>query len=155
MGPDLEQAIQELSLRMRLLRAMQEERLSENGLSERDFMILELLGSRGKMTVSEIAAAYSSVSFSTISTDITRLWRDKEMLSKRIDPHNQRVTIVELTDNGRKAVEDFCSRRAERYQRLLEAIKATQQEKEVLLRIIDRAVTFFDRYLGFGKVTNK
>jgi len=155
MGPDLEKAIHELSLRMRLFRAMQEEDSSEDGLTERDLMILELLNSRGKLTVSEVAAAYSNVSFSTISTDITKLWRDKQMLSKTINPKNQRVTVVELTDKGKEAIEASTKQRAERYQRLFEAIKATQQEKEILVRIIERAVMFFDKNFGFGKITEK
>ena len=76
MGPDLEKAILEISLRMRLLKAMQEDESPSAGLTERDVMILRLLNERGKMTVSQIAAAEPSVSDSTISTNITKLWRD-------------------------------------------------------------------------------
>lgn len=147
MEPDLENAIHELSMRMRLLRVIQEDRACELGLTERDFMILELLNDRGKMTISEIAAAYPSVTFSTISTDVTKLWRQKQLLSKTINPENQRVTLVELTDKGEEIVELWNKQRTERYAKLFEALKATDEEKQVLLRIIDRAVKFFDKYL--------
>ena len=43
MGPDLERAIHEISLRMRLMKAMQEEKSSSDELNEREAMILALL----------------------------------------------------------------------------------------------------------------
>ena len=54
MGPNLEKAIFEISLRMRLLKAMQEEVGSSGNLTERDVMILELLNAQSRMTVSQI-----------------------------------------------------------------------------------------------------
>ena len=61
MGPNLEKAILELSLRMRLIRFMQEEKELVEELSERDILLLQLIAERGAMTVSEIAAAYPTV----------------------------------------------------------------------------------------------
>jgi hypothetical protein len=46
MGPDLENAIHEISLRMRLLRAMQEDDFYSENLTERDFMIIDLLNEK-------------------------------------------------------------------------------------------------------------
>lgn len=155
MGPDLEKGIREISLRMRLLRAMQEERSHSDDLTERDVMILELLKEQGRMTVSQIAAAEPNVSDSTISTNVTRLWRDKKMVSKTIGPENQRITVVELTDKGKKAVELVNKHRAERFQALFEAIKVTDDEKQVLIKVLNRANTFFDKYLGLDKSAGK
>ena len=155
MGPNLEKGIREISLRMRLLRAMQEERSHSDDLTERDVMILELLNERGRMTVSQIAAADPNVSDSTISTNVTRLWRDKKMVSKTISPENQRITVVELTDKGKKAIELVNKQRAERFQALFEAIKVSDDEKQVLIRILNRANAFFDKYLELDKSAGK
>jgi DNA-binding MarR family transcriptional regulator len=155
MGPDLTKAIHEISLRMRLLRAVQEEKSSAEGLTERDVIILELLNERGKMTISQIAQAYPAISDSTISTNITRLWRDDKMVSKTISPENQRTTIVELTEKGKKAIELIKAQRAERYQTLFNAINVTSDEKVVFTRILTRAIAFFDEYLGLNKTPKK
>jgi DNA-binding MarR family transcriptional regulator len=151
MGPDLTKAIHEISLRMRLLRAGQEDESASEGLTQRDTLILELLNERGRMTISQIAQAYPTISDSTISTNITKLWRDNKMVSKTISPENQRTTIVELTDIGRKAIELVKQQRAERYQTLFDAINVTDGEKEVFTKILTRAIAFFDNYLGLGK----
>ncbi len=155
MGPDLVKAIHEISLRMRLIRAAQEEKSSSEGLSERDVIILELLKERGKMTISQIAQAYPTISDSTISTNITRLWRDNKMVTKTISPENQRTTIVELTDEGKKAIKLIMQQRAERYQTLFTAINVTDDEKEVFTKILMRAVAFFDKYLELDKASKK
>ena len=135
MGPDLEKGIHEISLRMRLLKAVQEDKLHPEDLTERDVMILGLLNEQGKMTVSQIAAADPNVSDSTISTNITKLWRDKQMVSKTISPENQRTTIVELTDKGSKAIELVNQQRAERFKTLFRAIEVTDDEREVFVKI--------------------
>lgn len=152
---DLEKAILEISLRMRLLKAMQEDESPSAGLTERDVMILRLLNERGKMTVSQIAAADPNVSNSTISTNITKLWRDKQMVSKTISPENQRTTVVELTDKGKKAIEVVNKQRAERFKTLFQAIEVTDDEKQVLLKILNRAIPFFDKHLGLDKTANE
>ena len=57
MGPDLEKAIHEISLRMQLIRAQQDGETTADSLTEREELIIRLLHERDKMTVSEIAAA--------------------------------------------------------------------------------------------------
>ena len=147
MGPDLEKAIYEISMRMRLMRAMQEDTSADDGLSEREIMILGLLAQRGPMTVSQIAQANPSVSDSTVSTSITKLWRDMKMVSKTISPENQRITIVELTAKGRGAIETVNKQRAERFKTLFKAIEMTDKEKDVFLKVLNRAIGFFDKHL--------
>jgi DNA-binding MarR family transcriptional regulator len=148
MGPELSKAILALSDRMRLLRTIQEDKAPSDILTERDFMILNLLNERGKLNVSEIAAASWGVGYSTISTDITRLWRDKKLLTKTIDPDNQRVTIVELTEKGKKAVQTAKQQRSDRFQKLYEALNVTDEERKILLKIVTRAVEYFDELFG-------
>ena len=147
MGPDLEKAIRQLSLRMRLLRAAQEDTTQTGELTERDILLMQLLKERQKMTISEIAAAYPNVSESTISMNVTKLWRKKKMVSKTINPDNQRVTVVELTEKGEKALELVMKQRADRFNALFHAIQVTDDERNVLIRVCNRAVEFMDKHL--------
>ncbi len=101
MGPELEKAVQELSMRMRLIRWMQEQNGSTQDVTEREVLLLQVVNEKGRTRVTEIASVYPTVSESTISTDLTRLWRDKGLIDKTINPKNQRQTIVELTDKGK------------------------------------------------------
>ena len=155
MGPDLENAIQQLSLRMRLIKAVQEDTSVSDNLSERDVLILDLLNQKGPMTVSEIALSNPNSSESTISTNITRLWRDKQMVSKTISPQNQRTTIVELTEKGRDAIKVFNRLRTARFKTLFDAINVTDEEKQILIRVIARAIPFFDKHLSGTKNISK
>ncbi len=148
MPKEIAKGIRDLTFRMRLFKAGQEEQLDGENLSERELLILELLSEKGEMAVSQISAADPAASDSTISSTITRLWRDKKMVTKTISPENQRTTIVGLTDEGRKTIEVFNKQRDERFKTLFEAIDVTDGEKEVLLNILRRAIKFFDKRLG-------
>jgi DNA-binding MarR family transcriptional regulator len=127
---------------------MQEQKEMVEQLSERDILLLQLIAERGKMTVSEIAAAYPTVSESTISTTLTKLWRERGLVSKTISPENQRITHVELTDKGQKALEEVMKNRGASYNALFHAIQVTDDEREVLIRICHRAVEYMDEHLG-------
>jgi DNA-binding MarR family transcriptional regulator len=155
MPKDIAKGVRDLTFRMRLLKAIQEEQMDEENLSERELLILELLNEKGEMTVSQVAAADGGACDSTISNTITKLWRDKKMVTKTISPENQRTTIIGLTDKGRKTIEIFNQQRDERFKTLFEAINVTDGEKEVLLSVLHRATNFFDRHLGIENTNNK
>lgn len=154
MGPDLEKAIHELSLRMRLIRAMQEDQQPEEALTERESLIFQQLAERGPMSVSQIAEAWPNVSESTISMTLTKLWKRK-LVSKTISPENQRITLVDLTEKGRDELASILRQRSERFQALFSAIRVTPEEKEVLIRICQRGVIFLDNVLGFDHASKK
>jgi len=141
---ELAKIIDELGLRMRLLRAGQEADMKSEDLADRDVLILELLAERGKLTVSEISGLCAHVSESTISTNITKLWR-KKLVTKSINPQNQRVTFVELTAKGSETVEQFKAMRAQRLAALFTAMEFSQEERQVMERVFARAVEFFDK----------
>ncbi len=147
MGPELEKAINELGLRMRMLRAIQEDTTSADALTEREWLILQLLAEQGQMTVTQIAAAWPNVSESTISMTITKLWRKRGLVSKTIDPQNQRVTQVALTDKGKKELETFLQHRSQRFKALFDSLQMSPQEREILIRICQRGVKVLDQYL--------
>jgi hypothetical protein len=62
---------------------------------------------------------------------------------------------VELTAKGSKAIEVAGKQRTERYQALFEAIKVTGEEKEILARVCNRAIGFFDKHLGLERSTRQ
>jgi DNA-binding MarR family transcriptional regulator len=148
MGPEFEKAINELSLRMRMIRAIQEDAAPSGALSERESLILQLLGERGQMTVTQVAEAWPNVSESTISMTITKLWRKLGLVSKTISPENQRITLVELTDKGKKELETIFEHRNERLKALFDSIHMTDEEKQVLISICQRGVKMLDQFLS-------
>lgn len=150
MGPDFEKAIHEFSLRMRLFRALQEEKASEGSLTERETLILQQVAEQGPLNISQIAESWPNVSESTISMTITRMWREKRLVSKTINPDNQRVTFVELTDKGRREIDKIRQQRTERFQALFKALQLTDEEKDVLIRVLKRGSNYMDQMLGFN-----
>jgi DNA-binding MarR family transcriptional regulator len=147
MERELSKLMDELGLRMRLLRATQENGAGTADLSERDILLLELLDSHGRMTVSEIGACYPHVSESTISTNITKLWREKKLVSKSINPDNQRITFVDITDKGKEILKAIRQMRTERLVTLFRAMEFSDEERRVMERLTSRAIGFFDQYL--------
>ncbi|MCI0498207.1 MAG: winged helix DNA-binding protein [Planctomycetales bacterium] len=155
MGPELEKAINELSLRMRMLRAIQEDAAPSGAITERESLILQLLGEQGQMTVTQIASAWPNVSESTISMTITKLWRKRGLVSKTIDPQNQRVTRVELTEKGKKELETILRQRSQRIQAVFNSIQMTDPERTALIRVCQKGVEVLDQYLGMKLAPGK
>jgi DNA-binding MarR family transcriptional regulator len=147
MGPELEKAINELSLRMRMLRAIQEDAAPEGALTERETLILQLLGEQGCMAVTQIAAAWPNVSESTVSMTISKLWR-RGLVSKTISPENQRVTLVELTAKGTAELDTSLRQRTQRLQALFDSIHLTPEERQALISVCQRGVTVLDKFLN-------
>lgn len=155
MGPKVMTAIMGLSNRMLTFKATQEARGEDAEVSQREFLILELLKEKGTMNVSDISEAVPNVSYSTISTDLTRLWRDKKFVSKKVEPENQRVTLVSLTEKGKQAVEQMQSKRTELMNQLYKALNTTKEEEQVLIRVSERATKYFDKLLGINGHKNE
>lgn len=149
MGPELEKAINELGLRMRMLRAIQEDSAPAGAMTERETLILQLLGEQGRMTIRQIAEAWPNVSESTISMTITKLWRKRGLVSKTISPQNQRTTQVELTEKGKKELDIFLQQRSQRLKTLFDSIQMTDEERSALIGICQRGVKVLDQYLNF------
>jgi DNA-binding MarR family transcriptional regulator len=152
MGPELEKAIHELSLRMRMIRAIQEDSAPDGALTERESLILQLLKERGQMTVMQIAEALPNVSESTVSMTITKLWRKLGLVSKTISPENQRITLVELTAKGEVELEKIFDQRSQRLKALFDSINMTDQERQALVSVCQRGVKALDELLGSGSV---
>jgi len=144
-----ETMIYDMAFRVRLYISSQ---LSEdnrlNDLSEREALILELIGANGGMSIFEIGNFYPKASNSTISTTITRLWKNKNLVNKIILPENQRITTVNLTDKGRTVLEQIKKNQSDVFNTVTASLGLTVKQSESFQNILAHAVEYFDELLG-------
>jgi homoprotocatechuate degradation regulator HpaR len=77
--------------------------LREHGLSDQQWRVLRVLGEHGLMETGQIARQ-ALILGPSLTGVLTRMQRD-ELIQRTQDPQDQRRTVVELTDKGRKLVE--------------------------------------------------
>ena len=144
-----ETMIYEMAFRVRLYIASkfsEDRRL--NDLSEREALLLELVGTMGSLSISEIGNFYPKVSSSTISTTITRLWKDKQLVDKRILPENQRITTVNLTEKGRSVLEQIKQNQSDVYKTVATSLGLSVKQSESFQNILEHAIGQFNEILG-------
>ena len=144
-----EMRIYEMAIRIRLYAAsklIEEKRIHD--LNERESLLLELLGIKGSMSISEICNFYPSASNSTISTTITRLWKDKRLVDKRILPDNQRITTVNLTAKGQKVLAQIKKKQSHVFKTVTAALGLSADQSESFQQLLGNAIVFFDELLG-------
>ena len=100
------------------------------------------------MSISEIGNFYPKVSNSTISTTITKLWKDKNLVDKKILPENQRITTVNLTDKGRTVLEQFKKNQSDIYKTVTTSLGLSAEQKESFQYVLGEAIGYFDELLG-------
>jgi len=144
-----ETMIYEMAFRVRLYIAS---KLSEdkrlNDLSEREALLLELVGTVGCLSISEIGNFYPKVSSSTISTTITKLWKDKKLVDKRILPENQRITTVNLTEKGRSVLEQIKQNQSDVFKTVATSLGLSVKQSESFQHILEHAIGQFNEMLG-------
>jgi DNA-binding MarR family transcriptional regulator len=143
-----EMLIYEMSLRVRLYIASKELERRVQDLTERESLLIELLGLKEEMSISEIGDLYASVSSSTISTTVTKLWKDKKLVDKKILPENQRITVVSLTEKGKKVLEEIKKRQSVVFKTVAKSLGLSQEENVYFRDILENAIKFFDENLG-------
>ena len=148
MKNNTEKLIYDMAFRVRLYIASKISEQKVGDLSDRETLILELVGMRGNMSISEIGGLYPTVSNSTISTTITRLWKDKKLVDKRILPENQRVTTVSLTEKGQKVLEEIKRSQSEVFSTVTVSLGLEPDQVEYFQEILENAIGFFDKTLG-------
>jgi len=143
-----EMMIYDMAFRVRLYIAskLSEERRVHD-LSDREALILELIGTKGNMCISEICNFYPRVSNSTISTTITKLWKEKKLVDKIILPENQRITTVRLTDRGRKMLEQIKEKQSDVFTTVAKSLGLNPEQNESFHQILARSIGFFDELL--------
>ena len=144
-----EMMIYDMAFRVRLFIASNlSEEKQANDLSDRETLLLELIDTKGSMSISEISNFYPRVSNSTISTTITKLWKDKKLVDKRILPENQRVTTVSLTEKGRNVLEEIKRTQAEVFGTVTVSLGLSPDQVGYFQEILENAIGFFDKTLG-------
>ena len=88
------------------------------------------------------------MSNSTISTTITKLWKDKKLVDKRILPENQRVTTVSLTEKGKKILEEIKRTQADVFGTISISLGLSPDQVEYFQDILKNAISFFDDMMG-------
>jgi DNA-binding MarR family transcriptional regulator len=144
---NLERLIYEISLKMRLLKAIQTIN-DESGLSEREVLLLELIGSQKGMSISDIGKYFPGLAISTISGDISQLWKKRELVTKGINPDNERARVIELSDKGYKLLNDVEKKQAERFSILLKGLNVKGENRKILEQIIQDALLFIEEKLA-------
>jgi DNA-binding MarR family transcriptional regulator len=143
-----ESLIYDMAFRVRLYIAS---KISENkvgDLTDRESLIIELIGMSGSMSISEIGSLYPTVSNSTISTTITKLWKDKRLVNKTILPENQRVTTVTLTEKGQKILSEIRHTQSDVFSTVTVSLGLSPDQVEHFQDILEHAIGYFDKTLG-------
>ena len=134
-----------MDLRVRVMKSSLRSEKRIGDLTDREILLIELLGSKSDMNISEICKLYPQVSASTISTTITKLWKEKGLLIKKILPENQRVTIVNLTKQGKRVLEEIRAMNIALYSTIEDSLGMTAKELNWLSERIEKAIEFFDK----------
>jgi len=149
MSENIEKLMYEISLRVRLFSNSKGAGKHVVVLTQRERLLVELIGMRDNMSISEISQLCPTVSNSTISTTITRLWKDRKLVEKRILPENQRITNVSLTAEGRSALNAIKVWETEMYKNIAESLGLSTKQDEYFKTVIEIAIIFFNHQLGF------
>jgi DNA-binding MarR family transcriptional regulator len=148
MPGEMEAAIYELSLRIKIYRESKRTKTQIDGLTEREMLLLELLSMKKDMRISDIVALYPyRKSEATISMDISRLWKNKLVSKERLF-ENQRITIVNLTSKGRKTLERIRKPDLDVYEDLADSLDYDPEAEKTALEAVKKSIKYFDEKLG-------
>ena len=143
-----ESMIYDMAFRVRLYLAAklsEEKRVSD--LSDREALLLELIGAKGSMSISEISNFYPKVSNSTISTTITKLWKVKKLVDKSILPENQRITTVTLNEKGREILDQIKQKQSDVFTTVAKSLGLNAEQNDSFHAILESSIGFFDELL--------
>ena len=144
-----ESMIYDMAFRLRLYTALKLANQNRiNDLSEREILLLELVGTTGRLSISEICNYCPRISNSTISTTITRLWKEKKLVDKNILPENQRITTVNLTDKGQQVLEEIKKKQSDVFNAVTASLALSTEQRESVQSVLKSAIGFFDELLG-------
>jgi DNA-binding MarR family transcriptional regulator len=123
-----------------------------DGLSERDIAILELVAGRKEITFAEVAQELNlsdvpPASASTVSQAISALFIDRKLVEKRINPEDQRQSIISLTKKGQALVDEIAMARQKLVELLKDSMELSDADAAVLERAFIRGIENFDKLL--------
>ena len=146
MAKQLAHLINDLSFRARLYREKESAKTSGD-LTQRQALLLEILGMQEGLGISQINHYYPCVHLSTISATITALL--KLGLVKKTKPvNNQRATEVYLTRKGRTALEHIQKQQYKLYETITQSLRLTPEQTAFLSSILEEGIKSFDNTLN-------
>ena len=75
-------------------------------------------------------------------------WKDKRLADKTILPENQRVIIVNLTDEGKRIVEQIQETELKVYKAISTSLDLLSKYNDFFTQSIQKSIEFFDNQLG-------
>lgn len=104
------------------------------GMSQTRRQLLTLLSQKGE--VSHAALQQQLLLDGATITRLVKQFEAEGVLSRRLDPQNNRYTLVSLTDSGQQIVAGLRAAHSTFQTRLLDGI--TREEQEVMVRALER-----------------
>lgn len=110
------------------------ETIKESGLTTAQFAVLEVLYNKGDLKICEIIEKILTTS-GNITVVIKNLEKDG-LVKKNLDPKDKRSTIISITDNGKKIIEDILPNHINNISRIFNVL--TDEEKIILKNILKK-----------------
>jgi DNA-binding MarR family transcriptional regulator len=139
--------IARLGIKMRIYRAIQSADSETGELKEREALILELLKIQGCMSMTQLSHFFPGVNLSTLSMDVKRL-RNLDLIDVKVDKHDMRIHLIELSDNGLDKVTEIRAQRAKSYIPLAAAIGKKPEDLDVLNRVVEKAIVLVEKEIN-------
>lgn len=147
--------IAELGIKMRIYRAIQMANSDGDDLRDREILILELLKTRGPMSMGDLLRFFPGVKQSTMSADVKRLRLDLELVDMTVDRKDMRVHLIELSEKGLEKADQIQSQRVVTYMPLAKAIGEDPNEIDSLKKVVNRAIALVDKEISrFAELKN-
>jgi DNA-binding MarR family transcriptional regulator len=140
--------IAKLGIKMRIYRAVQIADSDAGVLKDREILILELLKTQGSMSMTDLSQFFPGVKQSTLSTDIKKLRTELDLIDMKVDKHDMRIHLIELSDKGLEKINEIKAQRAKSYIPLAEAIGNDPDEIALLNKVVARAISLVDREIS-------
>ncbi len=110
------------------------ETIKKSGLTTAQFGVLEALYNKGDLRIYEIIEKILTTS-GNITVVIKNLEKDG-LVKKNLDPKDKRSTIISITDEGKKIIEDILPNHIENISNIFSVL--TDEEKVTLINILKK-----------------
>lgn len=155
MKATIEDLIYELSFRVRLLTEQRKASLSSMDLSETEELIIDILDKKKRLNITEIGKLIPSLKPSTISSMISRLDKEKQLLSRQRSLEDERKVFVELSDKGKEKLAQMKKARYSIFNTIVTGLNLTPSKEKVIREVINEATGYFDNILQWKDETSK
>ena len=116
--------------------------IQSNGLNPTEFAVLELLYHKGDQPLQQIGGKILIASGSI--TYVVDKLEQKGLLKRVACPNDRRVTYAQISDEGRKFIEEIFPEHEQRISALMEAL--TEEEKTTAIELLKKLGLSVDKY---------